>query len=221
MDIKKNAGLVIMIVTALELCFFICGGGIWLNDLDFGVNKNNKPIEGKSFNISTNKPLPTIEGVDPDEIFNNTYYKALDVLSEGIAYGTTWLNLCPNEQIDINNKKYVEVCDTRYTSVASIKAPLKGIITDKFMDFLMDDNFVDKDGKLYSKPINVNKNAKYSKFISYEVTDISENSISYKVRSEYSDLNCDGDCDYMYKTHVFELVKEGNNWLVSNMEMPY
>ena len=221
MDIRKNAGLVIMIVAALELCFFICGGSIWLNDLDFGTNKKSEAIQGESFNISTDKKIPTIEGVDPDEIFNNTYYRALDVLSEGVAYGTTWLKLCPNEQIDINNERYVQVCDTNYTSLSAIKAPLKGVVTDKLINFFIDNNLVDKDGKLYAKPITVTKDETYLKLVTYEVTDISKDKVSYKVRSEYSDLDCGGDCDYAYKTHVFEVVKEGNNWLVSNIEMPY
>lgn len=221
MNIKRNAGLVIMIITAIELCFFICGASMWLDSLSYGTSKSTEQVQGRSFNISTKKEIPTIEGVDPDEIFNNTYYNALNVLSEGIAYGTTWVKLCPNVQIDINGETYVEVCDTKYKSVSSIKAPLKNIVTDKFVNFLMDNNFVEKDGKLYAKPILVSKNAMYSKLINYEVTDISKTNISYKVRSEYSDLNCGGDCDYIYKTHVFELVKEGNNWLVSNMEMPY
>lgn len=209
------AGFLIIAFTIAELIITIAGGGIWLNNLNFdSYSFKSNSIEGKSFNVEINN-------VDQDVLFANTYYKALDALSEGISFGTTWLEICPNTQTQINGEIYIQVCDDRYTSVESIKLPLKKYISLNYINKLMDNNYLDYNDKFYIRPIQINKNQKYAGFVSYKLENKTANKITYSVKSKYSELNCNNKCEYTYKDHTFELSKEEGNWVVSNFEMPY
>ncbi len=209
------AGFVIIVIAVIELIVTLFGGGIWLGSLSFETDSAKTTIiDGKSFNVEVNN-------LDQDVLFANTYYKALDVLSEGIAFGTTWLEICPNTQTEINGEIYIEICDERYSSVDSIKNSLNEYISIDYINKLMDNNFLDYNGKLYIKPINISKNQNYAGFVSYKLINKTNDKVTYLVKSKYIDLNCNENCDFEYKDHIFELTKEEGNWVVSNFEMPY
>ena len=219
-ELKQTAGIIIVLIAVIEMGFLICGGGLWINqlDLDFSnyATTSTTSVEGKEFSIK----LPELD-VDTDELFNSTYFNVLSVLSDSVAYGTSWLPLCLDSQTEVNSKTYVEVCSQNYNSVESVKKPLEKYLTSDYIDYFVDDIYVNSAGKLYVRPVVVSKDETYVGFDSFEVKESSKKKITYIVRSKYSELNCGNKCNYVYKNHLFELVKEGNNWLVSNMEMPY
>lgn len=215
-ELKRKAGFIIVLVAVVELSFAFAFGGIWFNNQNFyQVNSETTQIEGAGLNSQINQT------VDSDSLFANTYYKALEVLSEGIAFGTTWLEICPNSQVQIEDDVYVKICSNKYFNRQDIVDSVSKYVSKDYIEYLMEDNFIDYEGDLYIKPLSITKNEEYIEFSSYKLISKTNDKIVYSVKSKYGALNCGDKCNYTYKEHLFELVREGNNWLVSNFEMPY
>lgn len=217
--VKRNAGLTIIFISIVVLIITFYSGGIWVLNVDFigTSSKGNNHISGGGFNAE----ILDVNSIDADSEFANTYFKALNLLSNSISFGTTWLEVCESGQIEIDNEIYVEVCSDKYSSKLDIVNSLKDYVSTDYISELMGDNFVDKDGRLYIKPVFVDKNNNYIEFVSYRVARKTSNQIIYMVKSKYGVLDCGDSCEYSYKEHKFTLVRERNKWVVSNLEMPY
>lgn len=215
-ELKRKAGFIIILIAVVEFSFAFTFGGVWFNNQNFfPIDTETSKIEGSGLNSQINS------GVDADSLFANTYYKALEGLSEGIAFGTTWLEICPNSQVQIGDDVYVKICSNKYFDKQDIVDSVSKYISKEYIEYLMEDNFIDYEGDLYIKPISIVKNEEYIEFSSYKVISKTSKKIVYSVKSKYGPLGCNADCNYTYKEHSFELIREGNSWLVSNFEMPY
>lgn len=219
-DNKKanhKAGFTMIAIAVLVLSLSFLGGGIYLNSINLSTKSSNSDsIEGIDKRAEANTTSN-----DVDNIFANTYYNALDVLSEGIYYGTGWLSICPNSQMELNGEIYVKVCNDTYNKKSTIVDKAKNIISSNYINELMKDDYIDYNESLYIKPYSVDKNQEYVGFVSYKVLSQSSDKIVYSIKSKYSKLDCDNNCNYNYKEHKMTLTKEQGKWLVSNIEMPY
>lgn len=212
--LKTNPGFVIILVSVIIFVILILCGGIWMANIDFSSFFQYDSISSNELNASGSN-------IDEDVIFEDSYYVSLDLLSNTVAYGTTWLDLCNNSQTTINNQVYMKVCSNTYKSVSSIKDELKKYISDDLIDIFMSDYYIDYNDSLYVIPVSTSKNEDYLSFESYKVINKTINKIEYIVTSKYSDINCVDNCKYSYKEHKFVLEKENNKWLVKEFELPY
>lgn len=213
MDEKKKAGFIIISISSLLLIITLVSGGIWFNSIDLSFS-NNDVISGSSFNASVDNDL------NHNEIFQDVYYSALDILSNRIYYGTTWLDVCPNSQKEIDGQVYVKVCSSEYDTIQSIKKSATNYISSDLVDELMGNNYLEKDGELYILPVSFGKNKEYAGFDSYYVKSSSPKKIEFVVKSKYMPLDCKSNCE-SFETHSLVLEKIGDNWVVSSIEMPY
>ena len=219
-NIKLRAGLTIIFVSIISLIISIVSGGVWILSTDFydGISySSNNEILGGGFNAE----IPGIKDIDTDNIFANTYFQSLNALSNSIAYGTTWLEVCEFGQVEIDGEIYVKVCSDDYSSTNDIVDSLNEYVSEDYIAQLMGDNFIDRDGAIYIKPAFIDKDSNYIEFVSYRVAQKTSNKIIYMVKSKYGVLDCGDACDFSYEEHKFTLVKEGNKWVVSDFEMPY
>ena len=217
--VYKKAGLTIVFIAIISLILTFYVGGVWILNINFVGNgsKGNAGISGNDFNAE----ILDVNSIDADSLFANTYFQSLNILSNSISFGTTWLEVCETGQIEIDNEIYVEVCSDKYSSTSDIYDSLSDYISTDYIYELMEENFIDRNGKLYIKPIYIDKNDKYVEFVSYRVAQKTSNKIVYMVKSKYGVLDCGDSCDYSYKEHKFTLIRERNKWVVSNFEMPY
>jgi len=215
-NVKNQAGFIIILICVIVSIIGCFGSHLWLSNLDFS-EYSRASIDGSGFDANGNNG----QTIDVKNLFSNKYNQILQVLSSGIAHGTTWLTICPNSQIEVGNDIYIEVCSDEYNSVAAIKNSLSGYVTDDYIEHLMEDNYLDKNGKLYIKPVFSEKNEEYLGFVSYNIVQKTQDKIVFLVKSKYQKQNCDEKCDTYYEEHKFILMREENEWLVSNIEMPY
>lgn len=212
--LKTNPGFVIILVSVIAFIVLILCGGVWMANIDFSSFF-------PSYSISSNELNAAVSNIDEDKLFEDNYYDSLNILSNTVAYGTTWLDLCSNSQTTINNQVYVKVCSNTYKSVDSIKSELGKYISNNLIDIFISDYYIDYNDSLYVIPVSTSKNEDYLSFESYKVIDKTINKIEYMVTSKYSDINCVDNCKYSYKEHKFVLEKENNKWLVKEFELPY
>ena len=218
-NLKKRAGLVIIFISLIALIITFYSGGIWILNVDFFATskQTNGDIMGGGFNAE----IVDVKDIDADKEFANTYFQSLTLLSNSISFGTTWLEVCEFGQIEIAGEIYVQVCSDEYSSTNDIVESLKDYVSTEYIEELMGDNFIDKDGNLYIKPAYVAKDNNYIEFVSYRVAQKTPNKIIYMVKSRYGTLDCGNECNYSYDEHKFTLIRERNKWVVSNFEMPY
>ena len=214
---KRKAGLVIIFVSVIVMIIGFFAGGIWTLTLDFGYINNNDDINGGGFNAE----IIDVNDIDADNLFQSSYFNALNILSDTIAFGTTWLEVCEFGQIDVNGEVYVKTCSDKYKTTQDIVNSLKNYLSVDYIKELMGDNFIDQDGNLYIKPVLIDKNNDYIEFVSYTVKQKTSDKIIYIVKSKYGKLGCESNCQYSYSTDKFILTREENKWVVSNLEMPY
>lgn len=212
--LKLNAGFLIILVAVVSLCITILSGGIWFLSIDYSQIFNTKTISGNSMNAQ-------VKLIDHDELFDNHYYSSLELLSNTIAYGTTWLDLCAESQTFIGEKVYMQVCSDIYSSIKSIKTALSKYISNDLISFYMADYYKEYNNGLYVVPFNITKDDTYAGLKSYVVKSKTSSKIEYIVTSKYSDVDCGDSCKYTYKNHKFVLEKQNNNWVVTGIEMPY
>lgn len=217
---RQKAGLTIIFIAVIFLIIAFFGAHIWLSTIDFGIsgNNNNTSISGGGFNAEI---TDNDKNMSAEEIFENIYYNALDKLSQTIAHGNTWLEICPNSQVEIDGEIYMKICSDKYNSIADIEDELESVATKSYIENLIGKDYIDKDGALYIRPISIDKDERYIEMSSYLVKTKKSDEIIYSVKSKYGDLGCSDSCDYFYKEHKFSIVKENGVWLVSEFEMPY
>lgn len=213
-----NAGVIIIFISILILIIFIVASGIWSLKLSaLPIFTNNTKIGGSGFNAE----IIDTKNIDTDKLFNSKYFNTLNLLSDSIAFGTTWLNVCENGQTIYNDDIYVKVCSDEFKSLKDIYDKFLPYVSNDYISELIGDNFIEKDGALYIKPVWIDKNNEYIGFDSYKVEEKTSDKIVYMVKSKYGKLNCTSNCNYSYNDNKFTLVREGNRWVVSNLEMPY
>ena len=217
---RINSGYVIIFISIICLMITIFSGGIWFSGLDLTPKKEEVALDisGKSRKASIDNEI------DTDQIFEDTYYKALNVLSNTIAYGSTWLEICPNSQIDLNGKVLLKTCSEDYKTKNDIVEYLKSVATEKLISFMMGDYYIDygenTEDSLYIDPVSTEADSTYIDVDSFEVISKSNTRIEYLVTSIYGDRTCEGDCNYDFKSHKFVVINDNGNWLVDEMEFP-
>lgn len=214
MDSKQIAGLTIIIISMVILTIFLIGSFVKFS----GIEKEY--VDSKIESVGLNATISD-EDVDADSLFATTYYDALSVIADGVASGSTWLEVCLNSQVTINDEIYVKVCNSNFKTVEDLKKYVNEYATKDYTNTLMGSNYINDNNSLYILPVAIEKDSNYKGFVSYNVKQVSSNKIIYLVKSKYTEKECSEDCEYTYKEHKFVLERENNKWLVSNMEMPY
>lgn len=219
LNIKMRSGIVLMFLSCIIFIITITGGFVWSSNIDFGSRKiyvNNNDINGENLNAT----IENLNSIDADTIFKNLYNKSLEVLTSGIAYNTSWIDICPSSQKIINGEIYIKVCDARYSNVNDIIEELKEYFSISYINSLISDNYIDYLGELYIKPFQNQMREDYAGINKYNILYKTTNKIIFEVESKYGAFECFGECNYNYATHKFVVSKENNKWVVSEFELP-
>lgn len=214
LEAHKKAGLTIIFIAVIILIIALCSFSVLFSGIDYG--SGNTSISGESKYATVKVPSEKAK-----EVFDLNYFSDLTLISQTIARGTNWLELCPNTEKEIDGEIYIKSCDKLYSSVEDVKKSFSDIATTKYIDSLMGKDYIDYDGSLYVKSYSNNIDEKYIEMASYKVVESTSDKISYLVKSRYGDLGCSTSCKYEYKEHKFTLVNENNKWKVSEFDMPY
>ena len=213
--LKLRAGFLIILVAVVSLCITILSGGLWFANIDYSNIFRTESI------MSSNDKNAEIQSINHEELFEEYYYGALDVLSNTVAYGTTWLELCVESQTLIGEDTYMKVCSNMYSSLKDIRKTLGEYVSTDLIDIYMSDYYKEYNNGLYVLPISITKDSTYAGFESYTLKNKTANKIEYIVTSKYSGFNCGDNCKYSYKKQSFVLEKQNNEWKVLEIELPY
>lgn len=210
----KQAGVIIIFIAVITLIITLFSFAILFNEIDY--NSENSLISGESRYATVSMPSAKAK-----EVFDLNYFSDLTLISQTIARGTGWIELCNDEEIEINGESYTKSCDKLYSSVDDVKKSFSNIATDEYINNLMGNDYIDYESSLYVKPYSNNIDDEYIEMASYKVLESTSNEISYSVKSRYGILGCSSTCKYEYKEHKFTLVNENNLWKVKEFDMPY
>lgn len=213
--VKTKAGFLIILVAVITLGIAIFSGGIWFLNIE-----QSKIFVGNTINAG-NSLNAQIQNVDVDKIFEDKYFIALEKLSNTIAYGTTWLELCENSQTIIEEEVYMKVCSAGYSSLDDIKTSYGEYISTDLIEMYMSEYYKEYNNSLYVIPISINKDDSYVGIESYSLKSKTPTKLEYIVTSKYSDIGCEDSCKYSYKNQKFILENQNNKWIVVEMELPY
>ena len=219
---KQKAGVCILFISVMIMII-----GAFTFGFSYYVD-TSVSFEGLSASISdinnTNSDSGVVN-VDTKKLFEDNYYNVLSILSNSVAFGTTWLDLCQANSVVIDNDTYVKVCSDDFNTRNDVVKYLSDYLTSDYIEMLLDDYYIDYEDSgtyaLYIKPLNLNKDESYIDMDSYKVVSSTSNKIIYEVKSIYNDLNCKNNCQARYKSQKVTFVLENGNWLVDFMELPY
>lgn len=210
----KAAGVVIIFIVVIILIITLFSFSVLFNGIDYG--SGNTSISGESKYATVKVPSEKAK-----EVFDLNYFSDLTLISQTIARGTNWIELCTDSEKEIDGEVYIKSCDKLYSSVEDVKKAFLNIATTEYIENLMGKDYIDYDGSLYVKSYSNNIDEKYIEMASYKVVESTSDKISYLVKSRYGELGCSTSCKYEYKEHKFTLVNEDNKWKVSEFDMPY
>ena len=214
--LKRNAGVMLVIVSCACFIALIFCGSFWSNNLNMNILNAYNSNEIKTSNKNYNEIKKEINSVNADKVFNEMYEKALEK-SADFAYGTNWIKTCSNSQTKINDVLYVKICDDRFETINDIVNYYSDVFSNEFILKALKDEYYEYNNELYVKPFNVQKDDTYLGINSYRILYKTNNKISYLVKSEYKMSNN----NIAFQEHKFEIKKNGDIWQVVTFEYPF
>ena len=166
----KAAGVVIIFIVVIILIITLFSFSVLFNGIDYG--SGNTSISGESKYATVKVPSEKAK-----EVFDLNYFSDLTLISQTIARGTNWIELCTDSEKEIDGEVYIKSRDKLYSSVEDVKKAFLNIATTEYIENLMGKDYIDYDGSLYVKSYSNNIDEKYIEMASYKVVESTSDKI--------------------------------------------